>query len=252
MKLPPSENRHRLALRLLAGVALASLYAAHAGVANATAPAPIPGIQSLQSIRAAAEKFVRAEMPTGSKGIFVSATELDSRLRLAQCAEPLQASLMSGGRMQSRMSVGVSCRHGAEWTIYVPVTVESEIPVLVLRAPAVRGARLTAADVATETRRVSGLAVGYVGDLAGLERHTVSQPLPAGSIITTDSLIADFIVRSGESVTLVAAMGGIEVRASGRALADGREGARIRVQNLNSLKIVEGVVDTDRVIHVTP
>lgn len=160
--------------------------------------------------------------------------------------------MVSGGAMQARVSIGVSCREGAQWTIYVPVSVESEIPVLVLRKPVVRGQRITGDDVAQEKRRVSGFAVGYVGEVRTLDRHTASRPLPAGSVLTTDSLLADFIVKSGESVTLVAATGGIEVRASGRAMSDGREGARIRVQNLNSLKIVEGVVDSDRVIHVTP
>ena len=247
MKVATSENRHIRAHALLAACF------ACGGVANATAPSEvIPGMQSLQSIRAAAEKFVRAEMPGDSRGIFVNAADLDSRLRLAHCAAPLRAAMVSGGSMQARVSIGVSCREGAQWTIYVPVSVESEIPVLVLRKPVVRGQRITGNDVAQETRRVSGFAVGYVGEVRTLDRHTASRPLPAGAVLTTDSLLADFIVKSGESVTLVAATGGIEVRASGRALSDGREGARIRVQNLNSLKIVEGVVDSDRVIHVTP
>ncbi len=191
-------------------------------------------------------------MPKDAKGIIVTATELDSRLRLAQCPAPLHAAQVSGGRLQARTSIGVSCRQGANWTIYVPVDVESEIPVLILRVPEARGARITGADVALETRRVSGLAVGYVTDAKTLERHTVARPLPAGSMLTGDMLIPDYIVRSGEAVTLVAAAGGVEVRATGRALSDGRDGSRIRVQNLNSLRIVEGTVDSDRVIHVTP
>ncbi len=243
--------------RLLARTMIAGASLAHGLSAAATVPAmapgePVSGMQSLQSIRAAAEKFVRAEMPGDSKGIFVNAADLDSRLRLAHCAAPLRAAMVSGGAMQARVSIGVSCREGAQWTIYVPVSVESEIPVLVLRKPVVRGQRITGDDVAQETRRVSGFAVGYVGEVRALDRHTASRPLPVGAVLTTDSLLADFIVKSGESVTLVAATGGIEVRASGRAMSDGREGARIRVQNLNSLKIVEGVVDSDRVIHVTP
>ena len=236
-----SKNRHRLPC-LLAGLLLWD--AAGADI--------IANIQPLHSIQAAAEKFVREQMPADAKGIIVTATDLDSRLRLVQCAEPLRAAQVSGARLQARTSIGVSCRRGAEWTIYVPVDVESEIPVLVLRVPAARGARIAATDVATETRRVSGLAVGYVTETKALERHTVARPLPAGSMLTTDMLIPDFIVRSGEQVTLMAAAGGIEVRATGRALADGRDGTRIRVQNLNSLKIVEGTVDSDRVIHVTP
>ena len=212
----------------------------------------VADIQSLQSIQAAAETFVRAQMPANARGIIVTAAALDSRLRLAQCAKPLQAAQVSGSRLQARSAIGVSCKRGAEWTIYVPVSIESEIPVLVLRTSATRGARLTATEVATETRRVSGLAVGYVTDARQLERHTVARPLPAGSMLTADMLIPDFIVRSGEDVTLVAVARTSIPPATGRALADGRDGSRIRVQNLSSLKVVEGVVDSDRAIHVTP
>ncbi|MDB6091642.1 MAG: hypothetical protein JWN85_4426 [Gammaproteobacteria bacterium] len=150
------------------------------------------------------------------------------------------------------MAVGVSCPQGATWTVYVPVTIESEIMVLVLRVPAPRGTHLKPSDVATEKRRVSGLAVGFVTDLDALARNTLIRPLPAGAVLTTDALLADFIVKRGEAVTLLASVSGIEVRAPGRALSDGRDGARIKVQNLGSLKVVEGVVDTTHVIHVTP
>ncbi len=38
-------------------------------------------------------------------------------------------------------------------------------------------------------------------------------------------------------------MGGIEIRAPGRALADATASQRLRVQNLESLKVVEGVAE---------
>jgi flagella basal body P-ring formation protein FlgA len=51
-------------------------------------------------------------------------------------------------------------------------------------------------------------------------------------------------------VTLVATVGGLQVRARGRALANGAVGARLKVQNLSSLKVVEGVVENEDVIRV--
>jgi flagellar basal body P-ring formation protein FlgA len=236
----PSKTRHRL--RCLAAVSLLS------AIPHANAE----GVQSLKSIRTAAEGFVRSQMPAGAQGMVITAAELDSRLRLAQCSQALHAALVSGAQLGARMAVGVSCGHGATWTVYVPVTVESEIPALVLRVPAPRGARLKPSDVATEKRRVIGLAVGYVTDVDALARNTLIRPLAAGAVLTTDALLPDFIVKRGEAVTLLAAVSGIEVRAPGLALSDGRDGARIKVQNLGSLKIVEGVVDATHVIHVTP
>lgn len=215
----------------------------------AAAPATI---QPLGSVRSAAEAFVRSQMPDGQKDIVVTAGRLDPRLRLARCTGPLDTSFISGARLQAQMSVAVGCRVAADWTIYVPVTVQSRIRVWALRSPQVQGARLSASDVVAETRLVSGLAVGYVTDLSVLARETLRHPMPAGSILTSQDLLPDYMVRQGEQVTLVAAIDGIQVRAAGLALQSGRYGALIRVQNASSTKVVQGTIEGDRVVDVTP
>jgi flagellar basal body P-ring formation protein FlgA len=217
--------------------------------AAATAAA---SIEPLGAVRAAAETFVRSQMPPGVAGLAISAGRLDPRLRLARCAGALETSLLSGARLQAQMSIAVACRDGADWTIYVPVTVQSRIAVWALRAPQTQGARLSAADVVRETRLVSGLAVGYVTDISELARSTLRHPLPAGALLTSEDLLADLMVRQGEQVTLVASVDGISVRAAGLALENGRQGALIRVQNANSARVVQGVVESDRVVQVTP
>jgi flagellar basal body P-ring formation protein FlgA len=209
-------------------------------------------IQPLESIRSAAAGFVRSQMPPGQAGIVVAAGRLDPRLRLARCGGPLKASFLSGARLQAEVSVAVGCRAGADWTIYVPVTVQSRIRVWALTAPHAQGARLGAADVVAETRLVSGLAVGYVTDLSQLAHSSLRQPLPAGAVLTANDLLPDFMVRQGEQVTLIAAADGVQVRAAGLALQDGRLGALVRVQNASSAKVVQGVVESDRVVDVTP
>ena len=210
------------------------------------------GTQSLASIRSAAQSFVRSQMPAGQSDIVITVAGLDPRLRLGHCGGRLRTSLLSGMRMQAQVSVAVGCHQGPDWTIYVPVSVQSRIQVWALRTPEVQGARLTAGDVAPETRLVGGLPVGYVTDPGQLSRATLRQSLPAGTVLTAEDLLPDFMVRQGEQVTLVAAMGGIEVRAAGLALQNGREGALIRVQNATSSKVVQGVVASDRVVAVTP
>ncbi len=208
-------------------------------------------IQPLASIRAAAQAFIRAQMPPG-QGTVVTAGRLDARLRLARCAGPLQASLLSGERLQANASVAVGCRDGADWTLYVPVSVRSRIQVWVLRKPQAQGARLTAADLVPQTRLVSGLSAGYLTNPAVLARSTLRHALPAGAALHTDDLLADFLVHQGQQVVLLASFGGIRVRAQGVALQAGRYGALIRVQNLSSSKVVQGIVESRSVVDVTP
>lgn len=240
-----SKTRRRLLMRQGSVLVLAMLWLATASAAGQP-------IQSLASIRAAAIEFVRSEMPPGGRNIVVTASRLDPRLRFARCGGPLAASLLSGTRLQAEASVAVGCRQGAYWTVYVPVTVASRIQVWALKSPQAQGARLRADEVAAETRLVSGLAAGYVTDLAQLPRSTLRHALPAGAVLMSQDLLPDFMVRQGEQVTLVAGADGIQVRASGLALQDGRYGALIRVQNASSSKVVQGVVEGDRVVDVTP
>lgn len=240
-----SKNRR---LRPRARASLLTVSALWLGTAWATAQP----IQPLASIRAAATDFVRAEMPSGDNDIEVTASRLDPRLRFARCGGPLEAALLSGTRLQAQASIAVGCHQGANWTVYVPVTIASRIQVWALKSPQVQGARLRADDVVPETRLVSGMAVGYVTDTAQLPRSTLRHALSAGAVLMAQDLLPDFMVRQGEQVTLVAAAEGIRVRAAGVALQDGRYGTLIRVQNVSSSKVVQGVVEANRVIDVTP
>ncbi len=64
--------------------------------------------------------------------IHATAGELDPRLNLANCQMPLTATLPPAAHVTARVTVGVGCGQ-PRWTLYVPVTVETELPVLVLR-----------------------------------------------------------------------------------------------------------------------
>lgn len=242
---PVSKNRRA---RSLPGATLLLLAASWLGTAAASGQP----IQPLAAIAAAATGFVRSEMPPDQTDIVVTAGRLDPRLRFARCGGPLEASLLSGARLQAQASIAVGCRQGANWTVYVPVSIASRIHVWALRSPQAQGARLGADEVIAETRLVSGLALGYVTDGAQLSRSSLRHPLPAGAVLMSQDLLPDFMVRQGEQVTMVAAVGGIQVKAAGLALQDGRYGALIRVQNPSSSRVVQGVVEANRVVDVTP
>jgi flagella basal body P-ring formation protein FlgA len=233
--------------------ALRALLAAGGLAVAATAAADTGAAQSLAAVRAAAETQVRTQLHGVAYEVHVQAADLDPRLHLADCPVALTATAPAAGEPAARVSVRVSCSTSRQlWSVFVPVAVESEIPLLVLRQSQIRGARLTAQDVVRETRRVPGLGAAYLGEPAALAHRTLQRAVPAGTPLTADLFQSDFLIRQGQTVTLVAGGAGIEVRAPARALEDGREGARVRVQNLASQRIVEGVVDANGLVYATP
>jgi flagella basal body P-ring formation protein FlgA len=72
----------------------------------------------------------------------------------------------------------------------------------------------------------------------------------AGTPITHNLVDAERIVRRGQKVTLVVDDGGMEIRMAGRALSDGALDQRIRVENVSSRRVVEGVVRSAEVVEI--
>jgi flagella basal body P-ring formation protein FlgA len=239
-------------------VALASSLAAMAAVLFGTAlPAGAQDAEqndtteSLTTIRSTAQTYVKSLIPPSAGETTVTVGQLDSRLRLARCpSKGLTASLPSGMAPQARSTVGVTCAGPVHWTVFVPVTVESRIEVLVLTHAVNREARLTAADVTVETRTTAGPGNAFLSKPAELNGRTVRRPLAAGTTLSVDMFTPDLIVRRGQQVTLLSSGGAVEVRAGGRAMVDGAAGTRIQVQNSSSMRVVEGIVESADLVRV--
>jgi flagella basal body P-ring formation protein FlgA len=207
-------------------------------------------IEPVERIEAAAHHYVESLLPPGSAQTQITVLPVDRRLRLAQCGSALVAQLPPGSNLTARATVNVTCSGPTHWTIYVPVALESRISVLVLRHAVARDARLTADDVSVETRRTAGMVTAYLSSISELSGRTVRRPLAIGTALSVEMFAADLVIHRGQEVTLVAGGPDLEIRASGRALTDAPAGARVQVQNLSSLTVVEGVVESADVVRV--
>jgi flagella basal body P-ring formation protein FlgA len=210
------------------------------------------GVQSLVLVQRAAVSALRRQLDPALLKVELSAADLDARLRLAACGVPLDASAAMPRGSQTRVLVRVACKSPANWNVNVPVDIRREATLLVLRRAMARGETIGAGDVSVQTRVLAGLASPYVSQVAELSGRVTRRPLPAGTAVTADAMAAALLIHRGQSVTLAAVTAGIEVRAPGLAMGDAAANQRVRVQNLNSLKIVEGVADTDGVVRVSP
>lgn len=221
--------------------------------AAAQAQAQAQAIEDPAGIAAAAVDFLRAQVPA-SPGVtpVIQAVRLDPRLRLAKCAVPLQAAWAPGSQPAARTNVVVACPRDKAWRVNVPLTLRSRLDVLVLTAPAARGESPAGTALATRSVEVDGLSHSYIRYPAEIEGRHLSRPAPAGVPLKAAWFAANKVVTRGQLVSLVALAEGIEIRAPGRALGDGAAHERVRVQNLASAKIVEGVVQNATEVLVTP
>jgi len=184
--------------------------------------------QPVASIRAAALSTLAA----GTEGEAV----LADTLRLPACAQPLAATPTAS------TTVEVSCPDAGGWRLFVPVKVRHVQTVLILNRGIAAGEVLGAADIGTAQRDAARIAGAVLADPAAAIGRVARRPLQAGSLLAATDLVAERLIRRGDTVALVSRSGGVEVRVAGRALGDAGENERVSVENQSSRRVVQGTV----------
>ncbi|HDS1649732.1 flagellar basal body P-ring formation chaperone FlgA [Stenotrophomonas maltophilia] len=185
--------------------------------------------QPVASIRAAA----LSSLPAGSEG----EAQVADALRLPRCGGALQV------QPTANTTVEVSCPDAGGWRLFVPVKVRRNQTVLVLARGIAAGETLTAADISTAQRDAARIAGAVLADPNAAIGRIARRPLQAGTLLSSNDLVTQRLIKRGDSVALVSRRGSVEVRIAGRAMGDAGENERISVENLSSRRIVQGTVD---------
>lgn len=229
-------------------IAVAMLIAS--ALARGTAAQASGALTEPAQIRDAAERYV-AEMADGRGTVHATAGHLDARLRLPACAGELTPFLSPGAIVRARTTVGVRCVAPA-WSVYLPVSVESEALVLVARRSLQRGEVPVATDFDLTRRRVPGLATAFVTKPDALDGRRLRRTIAAGEPLAASLLESLPLVRRGQSVTAFTRATGIEVRSVAEAMANAAAGERLRMRNPSTGRLLDGTVQPDGTVEILP
>ncbi|HEY2465845.1 MAG TPA: flagellar basal body P-ring formation chaperone FlgA [Steroidobacteraceae bacterium] len=175
---------------------------------------------------------------------------IESRLPFDKCNRTVRPVVASPLHMKDRVMIELRCQDPKPWHLYVPVRIVGTSPVAVAVHAIVAGTVIKATDLKIEEHDVSELPLGFLDDPGIAVGLTAGRPIAGGAYLTNQQLIAPKAVQRGQSVTLLADAGGISVRMAGRALSDGLMNQRVRVQNLSSGKIVEGIARSEQIVEI--
>jgi flagella basal body P-ring formation protein FlgA len=105
-------------------------------------------------------------------------------------------------------------------------------------------------DVGLERIDIRSLGGKFFASGEGLTGRRTRKIIPEGAVILTTDVEKIPVVERGETILLVVRVGGITVRATGKALEDGAEGDEIDVKNDRSGKRLRGVVTDKGLVEV--
>jgi flagellar basal body P-ring formation protein FlgA len=218
----------------------------------AATPALGAEFQDLARLEDLAKSAAAALLPPPTDRQRLQVGPIQPKLQLQRCENAVQSGIAPGLRSPGRVLVELRCegRPGATWHLYVPVRIVGTSAVVIAAHALVVGTVLTTRDVTVEQRDITALPPGYLNDLNIAVGLTASRAISGGTVLTNQQLLGTHTVQRGQTVTLIADRGGIAVRMAGRAISDGLINQRIRVQNLSSGKIVEGIVRSEQAVEI--
>lgn len=205
---------------------------------------------SLDDIANTAHDFVMEQVQTDNEDIHVVVGRLDARLKLHQCSIPLEAYSQNYEMRQGRSTVGIRCNDIKPWTLYVPITVKNFKKVATLKHALTRNTVLSDDDISLQKMNINRLPSGYFDDLEQLKGKVLTQSLSKGAVLTQHHIKLPMAIKRGQRVTVIARNSVIEVRMEGTALSKGAIGERIKVKNMKTKRIIEGVIINKHLISV--
>jgi flagellar basal body P-ring formation protein FlgA len=219
-------------------------------LAPVLAGAEISDPQDIAQLEALAKSEAALQFPKLTERQRFLVGPIESSLVFDKCSRPVRPVVASPQHMKDRVTIELRCQDAKPWHLYVPVRIVATSPVAVAVHAIVAGTVIKAADLKVEEHDVSELPLGFLDDPAIAVGLIAGRPIAGGAYLTNQQLTAPKVVERGQSVTLLADAGGISVRMAGRALSDGLMNQRVRVQNLSSGKIVEGIARSEQVVEI--
>jgi flagella basal body P-ring formation protein FlgA len=209
--------------------------------------------EQLSNVRNTAVEALRQSHPLVQaphiRNVEILAGNLDQRLRLSKCDNPLTAE-SDPNRRSSRLTVKVSCEGSRPWAIYVPVTIKADAVVATLSRDLKRGEIIEHDDISLLTRRISNSQQGYIHTIDTALGKTLKRGGRSGDLVLSGQLKEPIAVKRGDQVLVEANAGPIMVVANGIALASGHIGEQIRVRNADSERIISARIVNQGTVRV--
>lgn len=224
----------------LPGVACAGAALAMAAPAVTTPMATPATWQDPQSIRQAAEQFLRTQSAGLPGKISLSLADPVRRMPACVALEPF---LPPGAQLWGVTTVGVRCAGEHPWTLYLRARVAVTATYFVAARQIEPGSTMTQADL-----------VAREGDLASLPRNVITDArqavgavalnrINAGLPLRQDLLRAAIAISQGQTVRVVTRGAGFEVSTEGRALSRAGVGDTVQVRT-RAGQVLSGTVRT--------
>lgn len=194
---------------------------------------------SMTELSAQASGWLQQEIQNMESGqLKLELYPLDTRLADKECESPLNFSLVTP-KIQRQNTVRIHCADSSSWQLFVPVRMSQMMSAVVSSKNIPAGSYITAEMLKTvdiDLLQSRGKTVSAPEQIIGARSK---KALNAGQIVTQSDLC---LVCKGDIVTIEGISSTLSVSTQATALQDGAFGDTVRLQNLQSQRVVSAVI----------
>ncbi|MFI3121760.1 MAG: flagellar basal body P-ring formation chaperone FlgA [Methylococcaceae bacterium] len=205
--------------------------------------------QSHESIYAAARDLIARELDTNNDRE-ITFSNLDPRLQLSVCEQPLEAFTSTQAIKPGRNAIGVKCTSIKSWSLYVSAQIKVYQDVVALTQSVNRGEILTENQLSTSRMDISQIRTPFISDINLAIHKQAAHNLSQGAILYQRDITQAILIKRGETVVISSTKAYLSIQMQGIALTDGAQGQSIRIKNLSSNRIISAVVSKQGVVSV--
>lgn len=201
--------------------------------------------QSLVSIALQAESFLSNYSYESPYPARFELSQLDNRLNLKPCDLPLNVKFTHTRKAMGNTSLTISCKAPVNWQIHLPVRIDIYNDIALNKTPLIKGQSIDASSIHYRKKKITDLHQGYFTKFDSIERLQAKRNLASNSILNSANVAPKLLVTSGQKVTILLEINGLQIMSTGMALQSASLGQLIKVRNIQSNKIIEGTVSSE-------
>ena len=196
--------------------------------------------ESSENIRNTAKSFLE-EMtsPADIMDTELNVGNIDPRLKLKKCHQPLVAYLPQGSKSVGKISIGVKCAGPIPWKVFISASNYRYQSVIYAKNTLRKGQLISKQDLGIKRVRLNNRHKQPAIDYQQVVMTSPRRFIRAGSVIFTDSVC---MVCRGHKVNVSTGNEFFSINVEAEALADASVGESVRLRNGSSRRIFNGMV----------
>jgi flagella basal body P-ring formation protein FlgA len=200
----------------------------------------INSFENLSNVRNTAKTFLEEKtISADTKDIELNIGQIDPRLKLKKCDQPLVPFLLQGYKTFGKLSVGVKCSGTVPWKIFLSATVYHFKTVVIANNALAKGKLISKQDLSYKRVNVTSFRKLPAIDSSQVVMTSPRRFIRAGSIIYMNNIC---MICKGNKVNVSAGSDYFSINLEAEALADASVGETVRLRNSKSRRIFDGTV----------